>query len=243
MAVQQATPRNPDEALRTGNLSQVVQGKPIVDSISVSVRRGDMLAVVGSSRSRKSSFLRLLNRLDEPTGGTVFLGGTDYREIAPRELRRRVGMVTQSAFLFPGMVADNLRFGPQGTGRKPPARAHRNPIEPGRLVGLRWAQGDHLSGGGAQRVSLARTLANRPEILLWTNPPWRCTIRQGTMSRRSSAELSGSSLLYTSPNPEIYFPGERRNDCLDPSKKRPTSSERWETMNPVGSTPQRGSNP
>ncbi len=73
MAVQQATPRNPDEALRTGQLSQVVQGKPIVDSISVSVWLGDMLAVVGSNGSGKSSFLRRLNRLDEPTGGTVFL--------------------------------------------------------------------------------------------------------------------------------------------------------------------------
>ncbi len=109
MAVEQANPSNPDEALRTDHLSRVVQGKPIVDSISVSVRRGDMLAVVGPSGSGKSSFLRLLNRLDEPTGGTIFLGGTDYREIVPRELRRRVGMVTQSAFLFPGTVADNLR--------------------------------------------------------------------------------------------------------------------------------------
>lgn len=59
MAIEQANPGNPDEALRTDHLSRVVQRKPNVDSISVSVRRGDMLAVVGSSASGKSSFLRL----------------------------------------------------------------------------------------------------------------------------------------------------------------------------------------
>ena len=68
--------------------------------------------IVGSSGAGKSSLLRLLNRLDEPTGGTVRLKGVDYRQIPPRELRRRVGMVTQTAYLFPGTIADNLRFGP-----------------------------------------------------------------------------------------------------------------------------------
>src|SRR6266403_1271896 len=64
-----------------------------------------------------SSSVRLLNRLDEPTTGTVYLDNVDYRQIAPRELRRRVGMVTQRPFLFPGTVADNLRFGPRQRGQ------------------------------------------------------------------------------------------------------------------------------
>src|SRR5438093_6000869 len=65
-----------------------------------------------SSGAGKSSFLRLLNRLDEATGGTVLLDGEDYRAIAPRELRRRVGMVMQMAYLFPGTVGANIAFGP-----------------------------------------------------------------------------------------------------------------------------------
>ena len=73
---------------------------------------GEMLGIVGASGSGKSSLLRLLNRLDEPTSGTVFLDGQDYRQFPPRELRRRVGMVTQRPFLFPGNVAGNIRFGP-----------------------------------------------------------------------------------------------------------------------------------
>ena len=70
----------------------------------------------GLSGSGKSSFLRLLNRLDEPTEGPVFLDERDYREMPPRELKRRVGMVLQSPYLFPGTVADNICFGPAERG-------------------------------------------------------------------------------------------------------------------------------
>ena len=83
--------------LATKNLSRAVDGKFLVDDISVQVEAGEILAVVGPSGAGKSSFLRLLNRLDEPTGGTVPLDGLDYKDIPPRELRRRVGMVMQMA--------------------------------------------------------------------------------------------------------------------------------------------------
>src|SRR5882757_9450672 len=98
--------------LETRNLSRSVSGKLLVDSVSVQIPPGELLAVVGPSGAGKSSFLRLLNRLDEPTGGTVLLNGEDYRGVAPRELRRRVGMVMQIAYLFPGTVAANIAFGP-----------------------------------------------------------------------------------------------------------------------------------
>ena len=78
---------------------------------------------MGASGSGKSSLLRLLNRLDEPTSGTVYLDGIDYKTIAPRELRRRLGMVTQRPFLFPGTVASNLQFGPQQRGEVLPDEA------------------------------------------------------------------------------------------------------------------------
>ena len=77
--------------LATKHLSRAVGSKFLVDDISVQVEAGEILAVVGPSGAGKSSFLRLLNRLDEPTGGTVLLDGQDYKDIPPRELRRRVG--------------------------------------------------------------------------------------------------------------------------------------------------------
>src|SRR5262245_39146857 len=106
----------PPTALETDRLSRAVVGKILVDDVSVQVRTGEVMAVVGPSGAGKSSFLRLLNRLDEPTGGTVRLNGQDYRELEPRDLRRRVGMVMQSANLFPGTVGENVAFGPRQHG-------------------------------------------------------------------------------------------------------------------------------
>src|SRR5215472_16791247 len=102
----------PSPILRTMRLTREVAGERIVDDVTVTIRTGSVLVVTGPSGSGKTSFLRLLNRLDEPTTGIVEFEGRDYRELSPRELRRRIGMVTQTAYLFPGSIADNLRFGP-----------------------------------------------------------------------------------------------------------------------------------
>src|SRR5437879_5356408 len=106
--------------LATEHLSRVVGAVTLVNDVSVEIRTRELVAVVGPSGSGKSSFLRLLNRLDEPTSGTVHLEGVDYRQIPPRELRRKIGMVTQRAFLFPGNVAENISFGPRQRGEELP---------------------------------------------------------------------------------------------------------------------------
>jgi UDP-glucose/iron transport system ATP-binding protein len=84
--------------LRIEHLGRAVKQKVLVEDANFEVRTGEVLAIVGPSGSGKTSLLRLLNRLDEPTTGTVLLHGTDYRQIPPRELRRRLGMVTQRPF-------------------------------------------------------------------------------------------------------------------------------------------------
>jgi ABC-type multidrug transport system fused ATPase/permease subunit len=104
--------------LETRNLSRSVGGKVLVAGVSVQVPPGEVLAVVGPSGAGKSSFLRLLNRLDEPTAGAVLVNGEDYRAIAPSDLRRRIGMVMQMAYLFPGTVAANIAFGPRQLGER-----------------------------------------------------------------------------------------------------------------------------
>jgi putative ABC transport system ATP-binding protein len=156
--------------LRTDHLGRRVGDVSIVSDVSLDVRHGEMLGIVGASGSGKSSLLRLLNRLDEPTSGTVFLGGQDYRQLAPRELRRRVGMVTQRPFLFPGNVAANVRFGPLQRGEQLADEDIAHLLQRVGLPGFAGRDVANLSGGEQQRVSLARALANRPEILLLDEP-------------------------------------------------------------------------
>lgn len=161
----------PDAAvLRTERLGRRVGEVWIVSEISLAVQRGELLGVVGPSGSGKSSFLRLLNRLDEPTSGVVFLEDQDYRRIPPRELRRRVGMVTQRPFLFPGDIASNLRFGPAQREETLPDTEIASLLERVGLPGFATRSVANLSGGEQQRVSLARALANRPEVLLLDEP-------------------------------------------------------------------------
>jgi putative ABC transport system ATP-binding protein len=191
-------PLQPQPVIETRDLSRLVAGKVLVDGINLQIHQGEVLAVVGPSGAGKSSFLRLLNRLDEPTGGTVLLDGRDYHGIAPRELRRRVGMVMQVAYLFPGSVAANVAFGPLQQGKRISTEEIAELLECVGLPGYQNRDTSNLSGGESQRVSLARTLANTPEALLLDEP----TSALDETSARGIEELL------------LRIIGERRMTCV-----------------------------
>ncbi|HMD20614.1 MAG TPA: phosphate ABC transporter ATP-binding protein [Alloacidobacterium sp.] len=146
------------------------ESRSLLADVSFALDRGEVLAVVGPSGSGKSTLLRLLNRLDEPTSGTVLLNGTDTHSLAPRELRRRVGMVMQRAYLFPGTVAANVAFGPKQQGRVISPDDIDALLSHVGLDGYGSRDALTLSGGEAQRVAITRALANEPEVLLLDEP-------------------------------------------------------------------------
>jgi putative ABC transport system ATP-binding protein len=175
-----------DTKLEADRLTRVVDGDRIVDGVSVSVAEGDVLAVLGPSGSGKSSLLRLLNRLDEPTEGTVFLDGTDYRDLPPREVRRRIGIVPQSPALRDGTVFENVTIGPRLRGETVQRKTAEELLERMNLDGYADRDVADLSGGESQRVAIARTLITEPEVLLLDEP---------TSSLDSTSEAKVETLL------------------------------------------------
>lgn len=146
-------------------------GAAILHDISLEIPSGSITAVIGPSGSGKSSLLRCLNRLWEPPPGSVFYDGGDITTMDVLLLRRRVGMLFQAPALFEGTVADNIAYGPGLQGRRLTSQEIAELLQMAGLdAGLAEKPVDQLSGGQAQRVSLARTLANQPDVLLLDEP-------------------------------------------------------------------------
>lgn len=156
--------------LSTRDLTRTVDGTPLVADVSIEVEEGDVFVVFGPSGSGKSTLLRLLNRLDEPSSGTVFLDGTDYRTLPPRTVRKRVGLVPQQPALREGTVAENVTWGPRLRGAPVDRDRMAELLDRLGLAGFRDREADDLSGGEAQRVAIARTLFNDPDIVLLDEP-------------------------------------------------------------------------
>ncbi len=150
-------------------------GNAVVDRLSLEVRRGELLVLLGGSGSGKTTTLKMINRLVEPSAGRVVIDGEDVTTVPPAALRRRIGYAFQQVGLFPHMsVAENVGITPALLGWDAGRIAARVDdllalveLDPATFRDRRPAE---LSGGQQQRVGVARALAAEPAVLLLDEP-------------------------------------------------------------------------
>ncbi|MFP4088914.1 MAG: ABC transporter ATP-binding protein [Cyclobacteriaceae bacterium] len=148
--------------------------KAAVDHVSLRVERGNNMVLLGTSGCGKTTTLKMINRLIEPSSGTIRVNGQDVRQQPLEKLRRNIGYVIQSIGLFPHYtVAQNIGLVPSLL-KWPEKRIRERCSELMNLVGLDETMGERmpyeLSGGQQQRVGLARALAADPEVILMDEP-------------------------------------------------------------------------
>ena len=149
--------------------------KIIISDLSLTIEQGEFVTFIGSSGCGKTTLLKMVNGLTTPTSGNVLVNGEDIREKNLIELRRNIGYAIQGSVLFPHMtVEQNIAYVPNLLNKKDTKRTKDAVTKWMQIVGLDEELKDHypaeLSGGQAQRVGIARSLAASPDILLMDEP-------------------------------------------------------------------------
>ena len=148
--------------------------QPVLHDVTVTCRAGEVLAIIGSTGSGKTTLMNLIPRLTDATTGVVYVDGVDVCKLAPHVLWSRVGVVPQKPYLFSGTVASNLRYGKPDATQDEMWEALRiaqaaDFVEqmPGGLNAEISQGGANVSGGQRQRLAIARAFVHRPEIYLF----------------------------------------------------------------------------
>ena len=158
------------------NLKKTFGNLVVLDGIDIDICRGDVVVVVGPSGSGKSTFLRCLNRLEETTGGNIYLKGVNITapNVNINKHRQKMGMVFQQFNLFPHLtIMRNLTIGPMKLLGKSKKEAEEKAQELLNRVGLGDRANSYpnqLSGGQKQRVAIVRALCMEPEVMLFDEP-------------------------------------------------------------------------
>ena len=170
------TTDNSNVLIKVDNLCKSFDDVEVLKGINAEIDKGDVMVVIGASGSGKSTFLRCLNLLEEPTSGSIYFEGTDITDASVdiNVHRQKMGMVFQQFNLFPHMtVLRNMTLGPTRLLRQSREEAEENAMKLLESVGLADranAYPSQLSGGQKQRIAIVRALAMNPDVMLFDEP-------------------------------------------------------------------------
>jgi len=191
-----------DIALDRVSFSYPNDTRKILDQVSLTIKKGEKVGIVGRIGSGKSTLSKIITGLYHPTEGEVLVDGTDYRQIDPADLRRALGYIAQDTVLFTGSVRDNIAAGhPQATEEQilqvaKMSGAHdfisKHPMGYDSPVG---EKGDILSGGQKQCIALARALLNDPAIIIGDEPTNHMDTRAEMNFKQQMQDLSKDKTL------------------------------------------------
>lgn len=178
-------------------------GAPVLNGISVDIKKGERFAILGATGSGKSSLVNLIPRFYDVTVGSVLVDGIDVRDYKLEELREKVGMVLQKSELFSGTVEENIRWGAEDASDEDVERAaiiaqadEFIQKMPDGYKSMIAEKGASLSGGQKQRLSIARAVLKKPEILIFDDST--SALDLGTEARLQEAlksELKGTTVI------------------------------------------------
>lgn len=163
--------------LQVKNLTKKFGDNLVLDNINETINQGDVIVVIGASGGGKSTFLRSLNLLNQPTSGQILFEGSDLTTLSEKELdqiREKMGMVFQSYNVFPHLtVRENIKLAPLKVKKMSNEEADQIAVKLLNQVGLSEKTDVYpssLSGGQQQRVAIARSLAMKPDVMLFDEP-------------------------------------------------------------------------
>lgn len=163
-----------DCILEFENVSKYYEDELVFNNVSLKLKKGEVISLVGKSGSGKSTLLKCINRLENIDNGKIKFKGIDISEISPVELRQKIGIVFQDYNLFEHLtVLDNLIIGLikiKGYSKKDSVHKALNILKKVDLDDKKDKYPDELSGGQKQRVAIARTLLMEPDIILLDEP-------------------------------------------------------------------------
>ena len=167
---------NAPELIRVEDLHKSFGGLNVLNGITETIHKGEVVSLIGPSGSGKSTFLRCLNRLEEPTSGHIWFDGVDIadKSVNIDKHRQKMGMVFQHFNLFPNMtIRRNITLAPVRTGLMKQEEADAEAAKLLERVGLTEKADSYpaqLSGGQKQRIAIVRALAMKPKLMLFDEP-------------------------------------------------------------------------